>query len=95
MRSAKTSGAMDVTQLEDMDLGAWERWGGAPRGWQRCQLCETSECAGLKRSDGVETQMQEWTFVYDDDGLLDGRDTNDVRPENAPDGRDVMELECK
>ena len=47
VRSEKASDAMDATWLEYMDLGVWERWGRAPHGWQRHQLCETRECAGF------------------------------------------------
>ena len=40
----------------------------------------------------LEHKERNWVLVQDN-ARWDGRDINDVRPENTPDGRDVMELE--
>ena len=58
-RSEKASDAIDAMLLENMDLGVWERWGRAPRRWQRHQLFEISECSGFEGRDGVVMQANE------------------------------------
>ena len=61
---------------------------------QRFQRCEAREGAGLDGRDGVG--MQKKTCMLEQGNTLrNNRDTNDMRPVNAPDGRVVIALEFK
>ena len=59
---------------------------------QRCQRCETREDARWEGCDGVGVQKP-MRMLEPDDSLLDGRSFKFVRPANAFDSRDAMELE--
>ena len=64
---------------------------------QGYQLCEVRECANFERCDSVGVERSIWkkceAMLHALLTLLFPRNLNDVRPENTPDGRDVMTLE--